>query len=368
MDEINLLTELVGRKSETPDDGGILDLIAGILPDFESERIDKNGVKNLWMTKRFGDGPHLCFCGHVDVVPAGEGWKSDPYDPIEQDGFIYGRGTQDMKSGVAAMVIAFKECQTFQGRLSLLLTGDEEGDAEFGTVEVLKQLKERGELPDFAVVGEPTCEEHFGDAVKVGRRGSVNGFLELFGKQGHAAYPEKADNPVEKIAPILYKIAGRDLDQGDEFFAPSKFVITDIRGGVEKTNVTPGSLKLIFNVRNSTATTPEQIETFVHEHFEGRDYQLDLRVSSRPFRTNQDSPVVSAMSEAIRQICGVTPNLSTAGGTSDARFLAEYGIECVEFGVINDRIHAVDERVQVEEVRQLKAVYTSLIENFPKEM
>lgn len=364
MSALELLKQLVAFRSETPDDAGCLDFIERQLPDFELHRIDKEEVSNLFLTRRFSEGPHLCFCGHVDVVPAGEGWESDPYMPMEQDGYLYGRGTQDMKSGVSAMVEALCNTDAFPGRLSLLLTSDEEGDARYGTLEVLHWLKEKQWLPDYGIVAEPTCEEQMGDAIKIGRRGSINGYLELFGTQGHAAYPAKSDNPIEKIAPILYKIAGRDLDEGDAFFAPSKFVITDIRAGMQKTNVTPGSLKLMFNVRNSTSTDAEKVRAFVEHHFQNQRYQLDLHISSRPFMTDSDSPIVHQLERSIEMVCGKAPKLSTAGGTSDARFLAEFGIECVEFGVINDRIHAINERVGLEEVVQLAAVFRSVIDQF----
>ena len=220
MQVIELFKFLLESKSETPDDGGLLDFIERYLLDFTAIRIDKEDVKNLFVYKKFGEGDHLSFAGHVDVVPAGKGWDSDPYKAIEKDGFIYGRGAQDMKSGVAAFVQALKETKKFNGTLSLLLTSDEEGEATHGTVEVLKYLARHELLPDFVVVAEPTCEERFGDAIKVGRRGSINGYLTLKGKQGHAAYPEKAINPIHNISAVLSTIAGVDLDDGDEFFAP----------------------------------------------------------------------------------------------------------------------------------------------------
>ena len=244
MNVIELFKNLIISKSQTPDDGGILELVENYLDGFTSIRIDVEGVKNLFAYRRFGEGTHLCFAGHVDVVPAGDGWKTDPYSATEIDGYIYGRGTQDMKSGVSAFVQALKEAQEFKGTLSLLLTSDEEGPAKFGTVEVLKYLKENHLLPDAVVVAEPTCEVVFGDAIKVGRRGSINGVLEVHGKQGHAAYPEKAINPIHQISAVLPNIAGAFLDEGDGYFAPSQLVITDIRSGIETTNVSPGKLKM----------------------------------------------------------------------------------------------------------------------------
>lgn len=364
LEVITLFKQLLERKSETPDDGGILDFVEGYLDDFTAVRIDREGVKNLFIYKRFGEGEHLCFAGHVDVVPAGDGWDGDPYSAVEKEGFIYGRGAQDMKSGVAAFLQAVKETEHFNGTLSLLLTSDEEGPAKHGTVEVLRYLKEQGMLPDAAIVAEPTCEERFGDAIKVGRRGSINGVIEVAGKQGHAAYPEKALNPVHEIAAVLPKIAGIDLDGGDDYFAPSKFVITDIRAGMEVTNVTPGRLKMMFNVRNSTKTAREDIEAFVRRHFREVDYTLRLEQSAKPFVTETGTKVVRTIDRAIESVTGLRPKYSTAGGTSDARFIAEYAIDVIEFGVRNDTIHAPNERTTPEEVQGLYEVFRTVIAAF----
>jgi len=364
MQTIELFKFFLESKSETPNDGGLLDFIADYLPDFTVMRIDKEDVKNLFLYKKFGEGDHLCFAGHVDVVPAGEGWECEPYEAIEKDGYIYGRGAQDMKSGLAAFIQAVSEVKTFNGTLSLLLTSDEEGEAEFGTVEVLKHLKKINLMPDYAVVAEPTCEDVFGDAIKVGRRGSINGYLKLNGKQGHAAYPEKSINPIHNIANVLAKIAGIDLDNGDEHFAPSKFVITDIRSGMEVTNVTPNELKMMFNVRNNTKTTQEEIKVFVAKHFQGLEYELRLTQGSYPFKTDTDTKVVKNIDRAIESITGIKPKHSTAGGTSDARFMAPMGIKVIEFGVKNDTIHSVNERTTKKEVENLYKVFTSLIQNW----
>ena len=364
MEIIELFKELIERKSETPDDGGILDFISGYLDGFQSVRIDKEGVKNLFVYKKFGEGEHLCFAGHVDVVPAGEGWETDPYEAVEKEGYIYGRGTQDMKSGVAAFTKAVKEAEHFNGTLSLLLTSDEEGPAKYGTVEVLKYLQEQEMLPDACIVAEPTCEEVFGDAMKVGRRGSINGVIEKHGKQGHAAYPEKSTNPIHKVAQVLPHMAGINLDDGDEFFSPSQFVITDIRAGMEVTNVTPGKLKMMFNVRNSTKTNKDDIEHFVHRYFKEMNYTLQLDQSAKPFMTDVDTKIVRSLDAAIESVTGVKPKHSTAGGTSDARFIAEYGIDVIEFGVKNDTIHAPNERTTVQEVTKLYEVFSRLIADY----
>jgi len=358
---IELFKFMIESKSETPHDGGLLDFIESYLPEFKAVRVDVKDVKNLFIYKKFGNGEHLCFAGHVDVVPAGSGWDSDPYKADERDGYIYGRGTQDMKSGVAAFTQAVKESKNFNGTLSLLLTSDEEGEGTYGTIEVLKYLKEHNMLPDVAIVAEPTCESVFGDAIKVGRRGSINGYITVKGKQGHAAYPEKSINPINLIAPRLANMAGVDLDNGDEFFAPSKFVITDIRAGMEVTNVTPNELKMMFNVRNTTLTTQKEVEEFVAKNLDGLEYTLRLTQGSYPFRTNTDTKLVKNIDKAIESVTGIKPKHSTAGGTSDARHLAPLGVDVVEFGVINDTIHAVNERTTREEVEKLYEVFKNLI-------
>lgn len=364
MNVIELFKNLIISKSQTPDDGGIFELIENYLDGFTSIRIDVEGVKNLFAYRCFGEGAHLCFAGHVDVVPAGDGWSCDPYSATEIDGYIYGRGAQDMKSGVSAFVQALKEAKEYKGTISLLLTSDEEGPAKFGTVEVLKYLKEHDLLPDAVVVAEPTCETIFGDAIKVGRRGSINGVLEILGKQGHAAYPEKAINPIHQMATVLPNIAGAFLDKGDEYFAPSQLVVTDIRSGIETTNVSPGKLKMMFNVRNSTKTDKKSVEEFIAKNCEGLDYTLSLDQSAMPFVTDASTRIVQTLSECIQEVCTITPKRSTAGGTSDARFVASYGIDVIEFGVINDTIHAPNERTSIAEIESLYRVFSTLIQRF----
>jgi len=364
MDVVELFLKLLSYESVTPDDAGSLAYIEEYLEGFEAIYCNKEGVKNLFLTKQFGPGEHLCFAGHVDVVPAGEGWNSAPFVPMVKDGRVYARGTQDMKSGVAAFVQACKEAKNFTGRLSVLLTSDEEGEAIYGTRMMLEHLKERSLLPDYVVVAEPTCEEKFGDAVKIGRRGSINGLIVVKGKQGHAAYPQKAINPVHQIAPLLDKIAGYRLDEGDEDFAPSQMVVTDIRGGMEVTNVTPGSLRIMFNVRNSTATTKEMIKHYIEETLERLDYELSLSQGSYPFVTNRESKIVTQIDSAIKNRLDISPKYSTAGGTSDARFMGEFGIDVVEFGVINDTIHAPNESTTIKEIEGLYGVFAELIDRW----
>lgn len=362
MGVIELFKFFINSKSETPNDGGLLDFIENYLPEFQAIRIDVEDVKNLFIYKKFGEGDHLCFAGHVDVVPAGKGWDADPYDAVEKDGFIYGRGAQDMKSGLAAFTQAIKETSSFNGTLSLLLTSDEEGEATNGTIKVLEYLKEKNMLPDAVVVAEPTCEESFGDAIKVGRRGSINGYLTIKGKQGHAAYPEKAINPIHKLSKVLGDMAGVDIDSGDEFFSPSKFVVTDIRSGMEVTNVTPHELKMMFNVRNTTLTTQKEVREFVALHLDGLEYELRLTQGSYPFQTDTDTKVVKTIDRAIESVTGIKPKHSTAGGTSDARFVAQFGVNVIEFGVKNDTIHSVNERTTVKEVEDLCRVFKTLID------
>lgn len=364
MNVVDLLLTLLSFESLTPDDAGSLKFIEEYLEGYEATYVNKEGVKNLFLTKKFSEGPHLCFAGHVDVVPAGDGWETNPFVPVIKEGKIYARGTQDMKSGLAAFIQACKDTEDFQGTLSVLLTSDEEGEAKYGTIIMLEHLKKIGCLPDYCIVAEPTCETMFGDAIKIGRRGSINGYLTLQGKQGHAAYPEKTINPVHQIASILEKIAGVNLDDGDDDFAPSQMVITDIRAGMEVTNVTPGALKLMFNVRNSTNTTQSEVKLHIGKCFVGLDYSLELTQGSYPFVTTRNSKVVEKLSESIKNITGLDTKLSTAGGTSDARFMGAFGIDVVEFGVINDTIHAPNERTSIKEVEALYDVFKDTVKYF----
>lgn len=358
-----LFLHLLRFRSITPQDDGALEFIATQLPMFTAVRIDVADTRNLFLYRRFGEGPHLCFAGHVDVVPPGAGWESDPFEPLVKDGMVYARGAQDMKSGVCAAIRALQETQDFKGTLSLMLTSDEEGDATHGTIEILRYLEKEGMLPHMAIVAEPTCEAVFGDALKIGRRGSINGVLELFGVQGHAAYPEKARNTLHLMAPCLARLAGHCFDAGDGHFAPSQLVLTDLRSGMEVTNVSPGYLKLMFNVRNATTTTKEDVEAYVNGVMEGLDFTLKLSQGALPFVSDATSPIVQALDKAIAKVTGRTPKHSTAGGTSDARFLAQFGIQTVEFGVVNDTIHAPNERTPLEDVQALADVFLHVIEH-----
>ena len=362
---VSFLKELLSFRSITPDDAGSLEFIAKFLPDFEAKFIKKNGTKNLILSKIYGEGEHLAFAGHVDVVPPGDGWESEPFTPLEKDGYIYARGAQDMKSGVAAFVCACKEAK-FDGKLSLILTSDEEGDGTYGTPLALEYLREIEDLPKFCVVAEPTCDKKFGDSIKVGRRGSINGKIVIKGVQGHVAYPEKCVNPVNLIAPLLSKIADHDMDGGSEFFSPSKIVVTDIRGGMQVCNVTPSELSIMFNVRNSNLTDANDVESYLRSVLDGLSYELSIKQSSKRFLTNKDSKIVRNLMASVTKITGATPLLNTKGGTSDARHFSEFGVDAIEFGVINDRIHAKNERVSVDEVKKLYEVFKDLIESFSR--
>ncbi|CAG9468471.1 succinyl-diaminopimelate desuccinylase [Campylobacter upsaliensis] len=365
MNAKELLIELLKFKSITPNDDGALNFIALELEDFEAFFIEKEGVKNLLLTKKFNDeGEHLAFGGHIDVVPAGEGWENEPFNPVEKDGFIYARGSQDMKSGVAAFVSAVKNANFKGSRLSLLLTSDEEGEAKYGTLELLKFMEEKNMLPSYAIVAEPTCVKSFGDSIKIGRRGSINGKLLIRGKQGHAAYPEKAINPIHEFAPVLKFLAGFDLDPGSAEFAPSKIVLTDIRAGLGVSNVTPNDLRLMLNVRNSNDTSVEDVRNYIEKLCHGLNYELVLTQSSKPFLTDSNSKIVQKLNQSVQKISKVVPELNTKGGTSDARFFAEFGVSVAEFGVRNDTIHAVNERVSVEDFEKLCLVFKDLVENF----
>lgn len=371
------LAKLVSFPSITPKECGIYEYIQSHLPDFEAIKIDKEGVKNLFLFKKFGVGEkplHICFAGHIDVVPPGDGWESEPFEPIFKDGYLYGRGTQDMKSGVSAFVCAIRDfAQTYQTRdftqpfiLSILLTSDEEGPGTYGTKIVLEALKNKNFLPDIAIVAEPTCVKQIGDTIKIGRRGSVNGVINIEGIQGHVAYPEKCSNPVELLGAKLGALAGVDLDSGDEHFSPSKLVVTDIRGGIEAVNVTPANLKIMFNIRNSTRTHLKDIEAYIKKTLDGLKYTLELKQSSEPFMTKSTSKIAKVLSGIIEEVCHITPIFSTTGGTSDARYFSSFGIEVVEFGVLNDTIHSANEKVAIVDLQSLYQVFLKTIDYFSK--
>lgn len=364
MEVIDIFKEILKFKSITPNDDGALNFITMYLGEFELQSIEKEGVKNIFLSKKFGDGVHLCFAGHVDVVPPGLNWENPPFEPVESGGRITARGTQDMKSALAAMICALKDVRNFNGILSLLITSDEEGEAKYGTKLMLDNLSKQNSLPDFAIVGEPTCENFMGDTIKIARRGSINGILRIKGVQGHVAYPQKCVNPVHQLASKFCDFAGKNLDNGNEFFEPSKIVITDIRGGMEVCNVTPCDVKVMFNVRNSDLTSENDVRKYIENLFKDFEILLELKTSSLPFCTDKNSKIIENLSKSVEKICQIKPKLSSSGGTSDARFFAQFGVKVAEFGVKNDQIHAVNESVSVDEVIRLYSVYRDLIENF----
>ncbi|MCX2683150.1 succinyl-diaminopimelate desuccinylase [Campylobacter sp. MIT 21-1685] len=365
MNAKELFFQLLQFKSITPSDDGALNYIALELNDFEAFFIEKEGVKNLILTKIFRQtGEHLAFGGHIDVVSPGEGWQSDPFKPIEENGFIIARGAADMKSGVAAFLWAAKNSQFKGSRLSIIITSDEEGQALYGTKEALYWLKENQMLPDYALIAEPSCAKKLGDTIKIGRRGSINGKLIIYGKQGHVAYPEKCINPIHEFAPILKLLAGFDLDPGSAEFSPSKIVITDIQSGIGVSNVTPNQLTLLFNVRNSPDTNTEEIRNYIEKICYGLNYELTLNEASKPFLTNTNTKIVQKLNESVQKFTKIIPELNTKGGTSDARFFAEFGIQVAEFGVCNESIHAANEKVNLQDFDTLCLIFKDLIENF----
>lgn len=366
MDAREILQNLIAFPTLTPQECGIYAWIEEFLGDgFIYERIDRGAVKNLFAYKDFNPHSkakkfHFCFAGHVDVVPAGEGWSGDPFTPIEIDGYLYGRGAQDMKGGIACFLHALKQFSFHgDGIVSILLTSDEEGEAIDGTRFVLEKLQERDFLPDLALVAEPTSVHKVADTFKIGRRGSINGILRIEGVGGHVAYPQKCSNPVELLAERLPKIAGVELDAGDEFFDPSKIVIADIRGGMEVCNVTPSDLKLMFNVRNSMQTDEQKLKAYLEDVLRGLPYHLDLKTSSHPFLTQ--SPWTDRLMQSVQKVTGYAPKPSTSGGTSDARFFALLGVDVLELGGVNDRIHAVDECVALRDLETLGEIFLDFL-------
>jgi len=275
-----------------------------------------------------------------------------------------------MKGGIATFINAVKNIKNFNGTISLLLTSDEEGDAKYGTVEILKYLQKENLLPDFCIVAEPTCDKKFGDTIKVGRRGSINAKVTIIGHGGHAAYPQKAINPISLAGKLLSFIADKQLDNGDEYFSPSQLVITDIRSGYQKTNVIPTELTLMLNVRNSTSTTVENVENYIKSKALEcgiENIKIEIDQSSKPFiarKSNFAQQAINLLSQIIENQTGVKPCLSTSGGTSDARFIAEYGIDVIEFGPINETIHAPNEKVSKDDLAKLETIFVQFINKF----
>ncbi len=362
---LELACQLISRPSVTPEDAGCLDLITErLIPlGFAIERIDQGGVSNLW-ARHGRSRPLVCFAGHTDVVPTGprDKWLSDPFVPTMRDGYLYGRGAADMKSSLAAFVTAIERFVAKQpdhnGSIALLLTSDEEGDAVDGTIRVVEALRQRGEAMDFCIVGEPTSTATLGDTIKNGRRGSLSGKLVVKGQQGHIAYPHLARNPVHMLAPALAELAARDWDQGNDYFPPTSWQVSNIRAGTGATNVIPGTAELLFNFRFSPESSADGLKAIVHEVLDrhGVDYELQWSLSGKPFLTPKGR-LVNAISAAIEATTGLTPELSTSGGTSDGRFIAEICPEVVEFGPVNATIHKIDECIRLDALAPLSRIY-----------
>jgi succinyl-diaminopimelate desuccinylase len=354
---------LVRRPSLTPDDAGIMALLADRLAllGFVCERIDRGGVANLWA--RHGDTtPLVCFAGHVDVVPTGpaDQWSAPPFDGVERDGWLIGRGAADMKASVAAMVTAAERIARApdSGSLALLLTSDEEGDAVDGTAAAVEWLRARDVRLDYCIVGEPTSTERFGDRLKNGRRGSLSGRLTVNGVQCHVAYPERGRNPIHLAAPALAELSATSWDEGNSYFDPTTFQLSNIHAGTGAPNVVPGTLEAMFNFRFSPASPAEEIRGRVHRLLDrhGLDYRLEWTLGAEPFLTAAGT-LVNTVRDAVAAVLGITPELSTAGGTSDGRFLAAVAGEIVEFGPLNDTIHKIDERIAVADLGPLSLIY-----------
>ncbi len=372
MSRVRALAEaLIRQRSVTPDDHGCQKLVAERLAPlgFSCETIESNGVTNLWAVRPgSAPGPTLAFAGHTDVVPTGplDQWTSDPFVPTVRDGRLYGRGAADMKTSIAAFVVAVEELlesgADYAGRIALLLTSDEEGPATDGTVKVVERLDERGERLDFCIVGEPTSVERLGDMVKNGRRGSLSGRLVVAGVQGHIAYPHLARNPIHLLAPALAELVATEWDRGNEYFPPTSWQVSNIQAGAGATNVIPGRITLDFNFRFSTASTVESLKqrlaTVLDAH--GLDYTLDWSLSGMPFLTARGR-LSDTLSAAIRAETGLDTELSTTGGTSDGRFIARICPQVIEFGPPNASIHKIDEHVELAALEPLKNIYRRTI-------
>ena len=366
-----LTDTLMRAVSVTPDDAGCQPLLADRLQacGFATEYLNAEDVTNLWASCTYGDpgGPHLIFAGHTDVVPTGprSDWQSDPFQPEQRHGLLYGRGAADMKASLAAMVIAAERLSSrddLQGTLSFLLTSDEEGPALHGTRYVVDLLAARGLRPDFCVVGEPSSSDQLGDVVRVGRRGSLNGKLVIEGIQGHVAYPDDADNPIHASLAVLAELSARTWDNGNEYYPPTSFQISNMQSGTGATNVIPGHLELLFNFRFNTEQTATGLQEQVTQALDaaGLKYSLDWQLSGAPFLTERGR-LTEAVITAIDRHCGLTPELSTSGGTSDGRFIApwdgEHRVEVVELGPLNATIHKIDECVPVQDLPVLADLY-----------
>jgi succinyl-diaminopimelate desuccinylase len=367
---LDLAERLIALPSVTPDEGGCMAVVENRLRriGFSVEYIKRGNVTNLW-ARRGSSRPLFCFAGHVDVVPPGPGdqWTSPPFEPTRRDGYLFGRGAADMKSSIAAFITAAESFVASHpdhaGSIALLLTSDEEGDAVDGTAAVVEVLQARGEAMDFCLIGEPTSVSRLGDTLKNGRRGSLSGKLTVKGIQGHIAYPQLARNPIHLVAPAIAELTGIAWDNGNAHFPPTTWQISNIHGGAGAVNVIPGHLDILFNFRFSTASTPEQLRARVHALLDryGLDYELDWTLGAKPFLTS-DGPLLDAARQAIRDELDAETELSTNGGTSDGRFLADVCPQVIELGPVNASIHKIDECVGIAALVQLSALYRCVLE------
>ena len=368
--ELILLFDLMRRRSVTPEDAGCQDVIGARLLDsgFDCETMPFGDVTNLW-ARRGESSPLFCFAGHTDVVPPGDtdDWCSDPFEPDVRGGCVYGRGSADMKSGLAAMVVAVErfvqEHPDHRGSIAFLITSDEEGRARDGTLKVVEALTERGEHIDWCVIGEPSSHETLGDVVRIGRRGSLSGMLEVRGEQGHVAYPHLADNPIRRFAPVLAELHEVKWDDGNDYFPPTSFQVVNLQSGVGAPNVTPGDLTARFNFRYSTEWDHHSLKKRVHAIIDAHeiDYELNWHLSGEPFLT-ETGELIDAVCEAVREQTGTSPELSTAGGTSDGRFISPAGADVVELGPVSASIHKIDEHVRERDVVALSQMYQRILE------
>lgn len=367
---IALTRALVARRSVTPDDAGCQDLIRREIEPlgFACDTLVCNGVTNLW-ARRGHARPLVCLAGHTDVVPSGPEaeWHSHPFTPDIRDGVLYGRGAADMKGSIAAFVTAVREFVAQHpdapGSIAFLITSDEEGPSVDGTARVVERLRERGERIDYCIIGEPSSVERFGDLIKNGRRGTLSGTLRVRGIQAHIAYPDRGRNPIHLVAPAIAELAATRWDEGNAFFPPTTWQCSNIHAGTGAGNVIPGSLEVMFNFRYSTASTRESLmerfESIVKKH--GFEYSIDWTGHGKPFLTERGR-LVEVASDVLREVAGAAPVLSTTGGTSDGRFIAEICPEVVELGPIGATIHKIDERVAVDELPLLARVYRMMLE------
>ena len=370
-DVLALTRDLIARPSITPDDAGCQALIAGRLrrAGFVCEQLRFGDVDNLWATHGASKGPTLLLLGHTDVVPPGPrgAWSSDPFDPVIRDGVLYGRGAADMKGSVAAFVVALEAFVAAHpdhpGRVALLLTSDEEGDAIDGVRRVAGVFEARGERIDWCVTGEPSSKAVLGDLLRVGRRGTLSATLTVRGIQGHVAYPEQARNPIHQAMPALAALASRHWDDGFETFPPTSFQISNIHAGTGANNVIPGELQVVFNLRFNPAWSASRLETECEAVLRdaGLDYSVAWHRGGEPFHT-PDGPLRQTARELLKSVAGAAPEESTGGGTSDARFIAPLGAQCIEIGPVNASIHKVDEHVRVADLEALPDLYRALIE------